>query len=846
MIAIVLPVLLLAAQADDAPARVETLDNGLRIVVIEDHTLPLLSVQLWVAAGSRDDPPEQHGLCQTVRAWFEHRDDAALKLRAAGVRFESATLRDASYFACVAPPGFLEYILQIEARRLRDAQLDAESLTDAVRAVMRTHAILREESDAQPFAAMFPDHPYGHPPRLISRTLIHLTPQVAQSFAARWFVASNATLVVVGDVPAPRVFELARERFAELPWRQRPTRREIDPPPAARIERVLPRDDPGDLVQVAWLTAPLGSFRNAAIDVLMQRLCNDIDGPLSREFAEAGFRTPVFHHDTWRDAGVLTLDVWRKNRSDTARIVTSRPTRDASAQSESNKTAAEATQIVDAALTRASKFPPAEVELNRARALARRSVSERRVSFAQRALRLGRYEVVAGDTLLESYTLPQLAAVTSVDLRHAARGLLTARRVTLDYGGPRRARTADESAPPRGLSPEEAIDRMIAASPHVPLVEPVQAPIVSDMTIAPRLRLIVCHVPGATSVAVRTTIRAEAVWRDLLDPILRAGAVNRDGALIRDYCSYHGIAATSTLTRGRVGLSMIGPRNRWDAMLELNAELIQNPDLEAAVAPGNDTNAVFPHDASLTHPIRRAALQELLEQPQVTIIVVGEITNEEVRTAVEVLWADAVQRRERGEFPVAAESRPAAQSRVIVNDIDSTTRIPRLLVDFTGPEARDSQSRLALEAGFWFLAQPPFDAMRSGDESITWPFSRDHRERFSTTRSATEPFPQQAEWLRDAFRVLTRVRSGAITPPRLRRALHLARVRQLVRLDSVDAIADALQRGVYHPWQIEPALDEAACSDILRASFGDGPILFRAQHLAPALLAVLKEFGDIE
>lgn len=168
------------------PPRVERLDNGLRVVIVEDHTLPLVSVQLWYRVGSAYDDPENPGLCHVTRTILEHRDDAALRLRAAGVRFESRTLRDADYFASVLPPNFLEYVLKIEAERMRPLKTTPEMVATGLAAAARDFGLKPDDpeqlAERQLLAAMFSEHPYQHPPGLVAESLSGLEPDDVDEF----------------------------------------------------------------------------------------------------------------------------------------------------------------------------------------------------------------------------------------------------------------------------------------------------------------------------------------------------------------------------------------------------------------------------------------------------------------------------------------------------------------------------------------------------------------------------------------------------------------------------------------------------------------------------------------
>ena len=298
------------ARGDVSP-QYKRLESGLRICVIEDHTLPLVSVQLWYGAGSACDPPTRPGLCATVRTILEHRDSAAAKLRAAGLQFESETLCDACRFSATLPPESLDYVLAIEAGRMQPLTATPELVAEGLNAAALQYATHTQRDPQHEMlrhvlAAMFPNHPYQYPPGFVAASLEKLSAEEVNEFLQRWFVPGNATLLVYGDVDPPVVFEKAVRHLGGLEWL--PMEHRPEPPRVAdEVVRVcIPTDGDPQLI-IAWRTPPLGYYENAAIDVLMDGLCNPVDGPLCQQCVADGLRPPEWKRYAWRNEGLLVL-----------------------------------------------------------------------------------------------------------------------------------------------------------------------------------------------------------------------------------------------------------------------------------------------------------------------------------------------------------------------------------------------------------------------------------------------------------------------------------------------------------------------------------------------------------
>ena len=490
-----------AVQALMPAVRFESFSNGLRVAVVEDHALPLVSVQLWYRVGSAYDDIDNPGLCHVTRTIVEHREDAALRLRAAGVRFESKTLRDACYFSSVLPPNFLEYVLDIEAARMTAFEVTPAMVKTGLNAAARDLNILRE-SDADRaeeyqrplWRAMFPKHPYQHPPGLVADSLRDLTPADVREFLDRWFVAGNATLLVTGDVSTIKVLEQVRDRFAKLPWKDAPRRTYTESPGAEVIEiEVATRTTP--FVRIAFLTPRMGAFENAAIEVLLHSLLNGIDGPLHAELVKEGYPWPVgWTSEKWQDAGLVTLWLHGVPQRDGAPAWRDDP-------KENRKIIRKWLALIDRYLAKARTHSSDPVRHNRARALAAADRWSARLDFGDRAVERARNEVVAGDLLLMDFGVAQIERVSVADVQRAARLLSESRRV-IAYYRPDAAGTVPLAPRPiralrKVIGAGQVLERLAAhASNLPPVIAPRIHPRVESRT-AGDIPVTVCTLPGS-------------------------------------------------------------------------------------------------------------------------------------------------------------------------------------------------------------------------------------------------------------------------------------------------------------------------------------------------------------
>ncbi len=241
------------------PLQERTLENGLRVIVSEDHTAPTVAVNLWVGVGSRHEVAGRTGFAHL----FEHlmfqgsRNVASgehfTALMNEGARLNATTWFDRTNYFETLPSGALDLALWLEADRhghLLDA-VTQENL-DNQRDVVKEEKRQRYDNAPYGFAmtdvysTIFPEgHPYHHPTIGSMADLDAATLEDVHDFFRAHYGPNNTVLTLVGDVTPEAGFAAAETYFGQLPT----------------IERVArPR-----LPQLAPLTSPLRVDRSEEV-----------------------------------------------------------------------------------------------------------------------------------------------------------------------------------------------------------------------------------------------------------------------------------------------------------------------------------------------------------------------------------------------------------------------------------------------------------------------------------------------------------------------------------------------------------------------------------------------------
>ena len=249
--------LLLTVRAKAEPTvNTFTLGNGMQVVVIEDHRVPVVTHMVWYRAGAAEDPWGKSGIAH----FLEHlmfkstgklkSGEFSRRITRLGGRDNATTTHDTtSYFQRVAKEN-LRAVMELEADRMLNLRLVEDEVTterDVILAERRSNidgnplSLLSE----QMLTALYLNHPYRRPSIGWEHEMAKLSRQDAIAFYKQYYAPNNAVLVVAGDVTPREVQPLAEATYGRnKPNRGlvRPVRADEPKPIAARrVEIVDPR-----------------------------------------------------------------------------------------------------------------------------------------------------------------------------------------------------------------------------------------------------------------------------------------------------------------------------------------------------------------------------------------------------------------------------------------------------------------------------------------------------------------------------------------------------------------------------------------------------------------------------
>ena len=214
-----------AALADEVSSF--TLDNGMQIVVIEDHRAPVVVQMVWYRIGAADEVSGHSGIAHFLEhLMFQGTDTMApgefsATVEAQGGNDNAFTSWDyTAYFQRVAADR-LDLMMKMEADRMRNLKLTEEDVTTERDVILEERSQRTDSSPGallteQMNAAQYLNHPYGRPVIGWRHEMAALTRQDALDWYRAYYAPNNAILIVAGDVDPQAVLALAKTHYGPL------------------------------------------------------------------------------------------------------------------------------------------------------------------------------------------------------------------------------------------------------------------------------------------------------------------------------------------------------------------------------------------------------------------------------------------------------------------------------------------------------------------------------------------------------------------------------------------------------------------------------------------------------
>lgn len=322
-------------RADSLPAesvKLKTLPNGLRVLVREAHEAPLVTVDLWVRAGSASETPETNG----VAHFMEHllfrgtakrgRGEVDRAIEELGATLNATTSRDWMHLYTTVASRYWQSALEVIADAIQNSALRPEDID--IEQVVILDELARAADDPirdanQKLAELlFPNHPYRLPVAARRDSILHVRREQVVQFYRKYYVPNNASLVIVGDVTEAEAFAAAQKLFGD--WQKREIE---DPPPALDAPPDTPRKAEFNVrrgvpvMGIGFMAPSVKEVADVCACDLLLALLGQREGLLTRLLVGQGVATRVTTEFlTQRYPGIFSIVVELPQKGDPAQV----------------------------------------------------------------------------------------------------------------------------------------------------------------------------------------------------------------------------------------------------------------------------------------------------------------------------------------------------------------------------------------------------------------------------------------------------------------------------------------------------------------------------------------------
>src|SRR5687768_6915355 len=404
-----------------------TLPNGLTVILHEDRSVPLVTVNTWYHVGSGDELPGRTGFAHL----FEHIMFMGSQnvpvgafdvwLESAGASNNGSTTTDRTNYYEDVPSNALPLALWLDADRMGWLlpAMGQEKL-DLQRDVVKNER--RQSYDNQPYgrasetisAALYPaDHPYSWPVIGSMADLSAASLDDVKDFFRRWYAPNNAILSIAGDFQPAEAKALVQKFFGPIPRGPAIERRTTVPPPRIRSDTFLVMEDRVQLPRVyyAWDSPPFYKPGDAELDLIARVLAGDKS---SRLYKRLVYELQIAQDVSAAQASGRLGSMFRIQ-------FTARPGQDPSALA----------RIVDEEIARLVREGVTEKELQAAKNSFLAGFLDGMASVLGKADQLNQYAYLLGEPNSVQFDAERYSKATAADLQRVARETFAKPKVVL-------------------------------------------------------------------------------------------------------------------------------------------------------------------------------------------------------------------------------------------------------------------------------------------------------------------------------------------------------------------------------------------------------------------------------
>ncbi len=410
-------------QAQPSKVQEVMLDNGLKVLLLENHKSPAVTFQVWYRVGSRNEQDGKSGLSHFLEhMMFKGTPDVGPEehmriIAKNGGRSNAFTMQDATVYFATMSREKIGVAIELEADRMANALLDGNYFDAEKKVVLEERRLRTEDNPASSLdeitsAVAYTVHPYRRPVIGWMGDIKNMTREDLKRHYRTYYAPNNAFLVVVGDFSSKEILTKIKTAFGKIPRGSDIPKVKIKEVPQRGERRVnLKKEAELPLLLIYYHVPNLSSPDSFALDLLTVIL--------------ASGRSSRLHQDL-----VYRRRLARKVDADYSRLSVDPPIFSISAQAMPRKDSTEMERAIDNLLEQIRSEPVTERELQKAKNQVESSFIFSQDSIFGQAMRIGRYEIAARWRLKDRY-LAGIRKLTAAELLRVAKKYLDPDRRTV-------------------------------------------------------------------------------------------------------------------------------------------------------------------------------------------------------------------------------------------------------------------------------------------------------------------------------------------------------------------------------------------------------------------------------
>ena len=398
-----------------------TLDNGLTVILKENHSSPLVCFQMWIKVGSADEQDKEAGITHLIEHMLfkgtakRKVGEIAREVETAGGDINAFTSYDETVFYLVIPSRYFTSGLDIMADAIQNSSFDPEELKREKEVVLEEVRMRTDQPSTKLyetlFSAAYTVHPYQRPIIGFAKTVQSFDRARVMEYFRKWYTPDNMCLVVTGDFRPDEAMASIKKAFLNFSSHIKATpNRPAEPPQRELRSIILQEDVQKSYLEMAFHIPAISHNDLYPLDVLASILGDGESSRLYRKVkSEAGLVNSIDASSfTPKDPGVFMIGCLL----------------------EGDKVKPTLTKIFQE-LYRIQDEPPSSEEIQKAKLKLTSDFIYSQQTIQGEGRQLGYFETVVGDVAFEQTYVERINQATVQDIIKVAQKYLTPQNATI-------------------------------------------------------------------------------------------------------------------------------------------------------------------------------------------------------------------------------------------------------------------------------------------------------------------------------------------------------------------------------------------------------------------------------